>query len=195
MSFHDKLDFDNLKGLHTLIYGETNTGKTLYTAKFVQYLLENKNFEPKEISILDFAPRLTYFKNLKIGGRIQDYYEPSLQCNIINFVGEIIPPRLNARNKSEMFSNICNNFQKIYEIMEKYNSNPTPALIINDISLYLHLGSVKYLINTINKSNTFYGNAYYGSSIMSKFSKLLSIIEKNKVEILIKSVENSFRTI
>ena len=119
----------------------------------------------------------------------------NLICNIINFVGEIIPPRLNARNKSEMFSNICNNFQKIYEVMEKYNSNPTPVLIVNDVSLYLHLGSVKYLINTINKSNTFYGNAYYGSSIMSKFSKLLSIIEKNKVEILIKSMENSFRTI
>ena len=194
MSFHDKLDFNNLKGLHTLIYGETNTGKTFYTAKFVQYLLENKNFEPKEISILDFAPRLTYFKNLKIGGRIQDYYEHSLKCNVINFVGEIIPPRLKAKNKSELHSNICNNFKKIHEIIENYNDNPTPVLIINDISLFLHLGSNEYLINTINKSDTFFGNSYYGSSISSKFSKLISIREKRKVESLIKNVENSFTT-
>jgi len=194
MSFYDKFDFNRLKGVHTLIYGETNTGKTFYTAKFVQYLLEIKNLEPKKISILDFAPKLAHFNNLKIGGRIQDYYENSVKCNNINFKGDIIPPRLNAKNKNEMYSNICHNFNKIYEIMEIYNSSPTSVLIINDISLYLHLVSNKYLINTINKSNTFFGNSYYGSSISSKFSKLISIREKKKVESLIKNVENSFTT-
>ncbi|MBY9013902.1 MAG: hypothetical protein KGD70_16145 [Candidatus Lokiarchaeota archaeon] len=195
MKFNKNSDLSVLDGKKTLIYGEANTGKTFYTANFVQYLLENKKFDYNEISILDFAPKLTYFKNLKIGGRIQDYYEDCLKCNIINFVGDIIPPRLKAKNKSEMYSNICNNFKKIHETIEKYNNNPTSVLIINDISLFLHLGSNKYLINTINKSNTFFGNAYYGTSISSKFSKLLSIIEKKKVEFLIKNIENSFTTI
>jgi len=194
MSFHDKLDFNSLKGLHTLIYGETNTGKTFCTANFVQYLLEIKKIDPKNISILDFAPKLAYFNNLKIGGRIQDYYENSVKCNNIKFKGDIIPPRLNAKNKNEMYLNICNNFKKIYEILEIYNGSPTPVLIINDISLYSHLGGNKYLINTINKSDTFFGNSYYGSSISSKFSKLISIREKRKVESLIKIVENSFTT-
>ena len=194
MKFSKKLDLNILIGKKTLIYGETNTGKTFYTAKFIQYLLEIKKINPKDISILDFAPKLVYFNNLKIGGRIQDYYENSVKCNNINFKGEIIPPRLKANNKKEIYSNICHNFNKIYEIMEIYNISPTPVLIINDISLYLHLGSNKYLINTINKSNTFFGNAYYGSSISSKFSKLISIKEKRKVESLIKNVENSFTT-
>jgi len=194
MSFHDKLDFNSLKGLHTLIYGETNTGKTFYTAKFVQYLLEIKKIKPKDISILDFAPKLTYFNNLKIGGRIQDYYENSVKCNNINFKGEIIPPRLNAKNKNELDNFLCQNFNKIFKIIENYNGNPTPVLIINDISLFLHLGSNKYLINTINRSDTFFGNSYYGSSISSKFSKLISVREKRKVEFLIKNVENSFTT-
>ena len=194
MSFYDKIDFSTLNGYHTLIYGETNTGKTFYTAKFIKFLLETKNIPPKDISILDFAPKLAYFNNLKIGGRIQDYYENSVKCNNINFKGEIIPPRLNAKNKNEMYLNICNNFNKIYEIIEIYNSSPTPVLIINDISLFLHLGSNKYLINTINKSDTFFGNSYYGSSISSKFSKLISIKEKRKVESLIKIIENSFAT-
>ena len=190
----EELDFKNYFGHRTLLYGETNTGKTYYTAKFVQYLLEIKNVNPKEVSILDFAPKLAYFNNLKIGGRIQDYYENSVKCNNIKFKGDIIPPRLNAKNKNEMYLNICHNFNKIYEIIEIYNSSPTPVLIINDISLYLHLGSNKYLINTINKSDTFFGNSYYGSSISSKFSKLISIREKRKVESLIKNVENSFTT-
>jgi hypothetical protein len=49
-------------------------------------------------------------------------------------------------------------------------------------------------MNEINKSSTFFGNAYYGSSINSEFSKLLSVKEKNKVEFLIKNIENSFET-
>ena len=194
MKFSKKLDLNILVGKKTLIYGETNTGKTFYTAKFIQYLLEIKKINPKDISILDFAPKLASFNNLKIGGRIQDYFENSVKCNNITFKGEIIPPRLKANNKKEIYSNICHNFNKLYEIMEIYNSSPTPVLIINDISLYLHLGGNKYLINTINKSDTFFGNSYYGSSINSKFSKQLSIKEKRKVESLIKIVENSFTT-
>jgi len=93
-----------------------------------------------------------------------------------------------------MYSNICKNFKKLHETIEKYNNYPTPVLIINDISLFLHLGSSKYLINTIDKSDTFFGNSYYGTSIKSKFSKLLSIIEKKKVEFLIRNIENSFTT-
>ena len=190
----EELDFRNYVGRRTLLYGEVNTGKTYCTAKFVQYLLEIKNIKPKDISILDFAPKLAYYSNLKIGGRIQDYYEKSVKCNNIEFIGVIIPPRLNAKNENELYSNICHNFNKIYEIIEIYNGNPTPVLIINDISLFLHLGSNKYLINTINKSDTFFGNSYYGSSISSKFSKLISIREKRKVEFLIKNVENSYTT-
>lgn len=194
MKISKNSDLSVLFGKKTLIYGETNTGKTFYTAKFVQFLLEIKKIEPNEISILDFAPKLAYFNNLKIGGRIHDYFENSVKCNNINFEGEIIPPRLKARNKNEIYANICNNFKKIYEIIEKYNNNPTSVLIINDISLFLHLGSNKYLIIAINKSDTFFGNSYYGSSISSKFSKLLSIMEKKKVEFLIKNIENSFTT-
>ncbi len=190
----EELDFKIYIGHRTLLYGETNTGKTYYTAKFVQYLLEIKKITPEDISILDFAPKLAYFNNLKIGGRIQDYYEDSVKCNNINFEGEIIPPRLRAKNKNELYEYICHNFSKIYKIIDIYNNNPTPVLIINDISLYLHLGSNKYLINTINRSDTFFGNSYYGSSISSKFSKHISIREKRKVEFLIKNVENSFST-
>ncbi|MFX0046572.1 MAG: hypothetical protein ACFE8G_00230 [Candidatus Hermodarchaeota archaeon] len=194
MNFTKKFDFERILGTHTLIYGETDTKKTLYTAKFVKFLLETKNIPPKEITLLDFAPKLAYVKNLKIGGRIQDYYDNSIECNYINFEGEIIPPRLNANNKKEMYTNICLNFNKIYKILETYNKNPTSVLIVNDVSLYLHLGNVKYFINTINKSNTFFGNAYYGKSISTKFSKLLTLKEKKRVEFLIKNIENSFKT-
>jgi len=194
MPFYNTLDFEKLVGAHTLLYGEADTQKTLFTAKFIQFLLETKKFSPKDISILDFAPKLTSFNNLKIGGRIQDYYSKSKNCNNVTFKGEIIPPRIKARNKKELYDILCHNHKKVVKILEIFNDDPTKILIINDISIYLHLGSKKHLINTINKTNTFFGNTYYGRSIKSKFSTLLTMKEKKRVEFLIKNIKNSIST-
>lgn len=195
MNFLDIFDFEKILGTRTLLYGETDTKKTIYTAQFIKYLLETKHISPKDISILDFAPKLAYIKDLKIGGRIQDYYDNCIKCNYINFEGEIIPPRLNARSKKELYDILCQNHKKVVKILENFNKNPTEILIINDISIYLHLGSKKKLMNLINRSSTFFGNAYYGSSISSKFSKLLSVKEKIRIEFLIKNIENSVQSI
>ena len=190
----DNLDFNKAIGKHVLLYGETNTKKTLITAEFVRFLLEKKRIDNKKITILDFAPKFTLFKNLKIGGRIMDFYKESVSCIYLPLKGEIIPPRLNAKNKKELYDNICLNFKLTNEILMRYNQNPTPYLIINDISIYLHLGSNTRLLEVINKSSTFLGNSYYGVSIKSKMSNMLSLIEKKRVEFLIKNIEKSFYT-
>jgi len=194
MAFNNPLDFERLVGVHTLIYGEADSKKTFFTAKFIQFLLETKKIVPKDISILDFAPKLTSINNLKIGGRIQDYYSKSKNCNNIAFEGEIIPPRIKARNKKELYDILCHNHKKVVKILENFNENPTKILIINDISIYLHLGSKKYLMDTINITITFFGNTYYGILIKSKFSTLLTLKEKKRVEFLIKNIKNSFST-
>ena len=194
MSFQNKLDFNSLYGLHTLIYGETNTKKTFYTAKFVQFLLESKEVSPKDISILDFAPNLTTIRDLKIGGKIRDYYENSAKCRNILFRGDIIPPRLNSRNKTELYQNAYENYKKTSEILNLFNEKPTPVLIINDISIHLHIGRIELLLTAINKSNTFFGNSYYGSSIKRDFASLFSRREKRRIENLKKELEKSYFT-
>ena len=194
MTFNLNLDFDELIDHHTLLYGETNTKKTYQTSKFVQYLLESKKVSPKDISILDFAPKSMVIKNLKIGGKIQDFYENSISCKNILFKGEITPPRLNSSNKTELYQNACENFKKTSETLHLFKNDPTPILIINDISLYLHIGNVKLLLEAINKSNTFFGNAYFGSSIKRGYATLFSLRERRKVKSLIKKVEQSYFT-
>lgn len=194
MNFHDKLDFERLRGLHTLIYGETNTKKTFYTATFIQFLLESKIVSPKDISILDFAPPFTKINNLKIGGKIRDYYEGSGKCRNLLFEGDIVPPRLRSTNKSELYQNICDNFKKTSKILQIYTENPTEVLIINDISIYLHKGSRFLLLKAIKKSITFLGNAYYGSSITRDYSTLFNMNEKRLVEYFIKKLDNSYYT-
>lgn len=194
MSIQNKLEFNNLLSSHTLIYGETNTEKTLYTAKFVQFLLELKGISPKEISILDFAPNIVKTKNFKIGGKIRDFYEPSSRCRNLSFHGEIIPPRLKSSNKVELYKNAYENFKKTFKLLNNFNEEPTTILIVNDISIYLHLGNLILLLRAINKSNTFFGNTYYGSSIKKDYATLFSRREKRQVENLIKEVEKSYFT-
>lgn len=192
--FLNKFNYNNCIGHHTLLYGEINTKKTYYTAKFVQFLVETKNFSSNEISILDFAPTLNIIKDLKIGGKIKDFYENSAVCNNKYFKGDIIPPRLKARNKKELYELACKNYKKTYEILKSYNKNPTKVLIVNDISIYLHIGNKNLLLKAIAKSITFFGNSYYGTSIKSDFTKQFSLREKRLVEYLTKKIEYAYLT-
>ena len=194
MKFHDKLNFDDFIGAHTILYGEANTKKTYYTAKFVQYLTDIKKINPKEIYILDFAPQLSNIRGLKIGGKIEDFFPQSIMCNNILFEGEIIPPRLNANNKNELYQYAQMNYEKTFEILEIFNEVPTSFLVINDISIYLQLGNKKYLLDTIKQASTFFGNTYYGSSIKRNFAKLFSKKEKHSVKFLLKRVDKAFTT-
>ena len=178
----NNLDFNKALGNYTLLYGETNTKKTLFTANFVRFLLESKRIEKELVTILDFAPKFKFFNNLKIGGRIMDFYTESKNCNYIPLDREIIPPRLNAKSKRELYENLCNNYKISSESILKYAQNPTPFLIINDISIFLHLGSKNMLFETIKRSTTFFGNSYYGKSIKSKINSLVSILEKKRIE-------------
>jgi len=192
--FKEKVNFKKYVGNHTLLYGENNTKKSYYTAKFVQFLIETKKVSPISISILDFAPKSQVIDNKSIGGKLEDYYENITNCCYYKVKGEIIPPRLKAKNKEELYSYACHNYKLTIDILKKYNNNPTPILIINDISIYLHIGNKNYLIETINQSKTFFGNTYYGESINKTFSKLYSLKERASVKYLISKVDFAFLT-
>ncbi len=178
---------------HTLLYGETNTKKTYYTAKFVQFLVESK-LNPSDITILDFAPKMVTINESKIGGRIEDFYAKSKKCNNIYFEGEIIPPRLRSQNSEELIDNAQKNYKKTLQILEEYHLKPTPILVINDISIYLHVGDLTYFLKVIQKARTFFGNTYYGTSINKEFTNEFSYKEKNIVESLVEKIENSYLT-
>lgn len=193
MEFDKRKSFSEYVNHHTLLYGETNTKKTYYTAMFVKFLVESK-FNPLDITILDFAPKIITINDLKVGGRIEDFYKESNACKNLSFEGEIIPPRLCSTNLKELNENAQGNFNKTKKILQEYAQNPTPVLVINDISIYLHIGKLKYLLKTIKKARTFFGNSYYGTSINRDFTYKFSLNEKKLVEALLEKIEKSYST-
>jgi len=191
----EKLDLKNYVGHRTLLYGETNTGKTYITSKFIDFLLDSNLFAPKEISILDFAPKFLDVNGIKIGGKILDFSIKSVECNYLKLNGEIIAPRVNSSNKQELFQNICHNYKITAHMLELYVKQQTKVLIMNDMSIYLHLGDKKFLLNVINNTPTFFGNSYFGTMIKKSFGKLLSLKEKMRVEFFINHIPNSICTL
>ncbi len=189
-----EMNFIKALGQHTLLYGEANTKKTYITAQFIEYLLLSEAINPADITILDFAPPLNTINDIKFGGRIKDFSKLSLKCKYLPLEGEIIPPRFNARDRKELFENICHNYRITAKSLQLFNENPTNFLIINDLSIYLHLGDKDYILQTIINTNTFFGNSYYGTKIKSSFSRLISLLERKRVEFLVTHIENSFFT-
>ena len=189
-----KIDFKKVLGHHTLLYGEADTRKTYLTAQFIEFLIISENVDPDDISILDFAPPFNIIDNIKFGGKINHFSKLSVQCKNIPLKGEIIPPRFSASNKKELYDNLCHNYRISSQCLEIFKENPTRYLIINDLSIYLHLGDKHYLLQIINAANTFFGNTYYGSQIKSNFSKLLSLKERMRVEFIINHIENPIFT-
>lgn len=193
MNCRTKLDFNSLLEKKVLLYGETNTFKTYCSAKFVQFLLEEEKIKPKRISIIDFAPNLQYIDDLKIGGKIKDYYDKSKLCCYLESEKEIIPPRLLAQNKRQLYENACHNYKQARNLLKKFKKNSTPILLINDISIYLHLGNRRDLMKIINMVETCVGNAYYGENISSRsqFARLFSLNEHFKILHLCKYFDKS----
>ncbi|MEJ2250512.1 MAG: hypothetical protein P8Y97_12775 [Candidatus Lokiarchaeota archaeon] len=188
-----KINFEKLINHSTILYGEINIKKTLYTAKFLKFLLEKKKVNPENITILDFAPKLKIIGGMKIGGRIYDYYKYNQSCITPKIENEIIPPRLKSRNKKDLCKNALHNYNITQKLLEQYYEFPTDVLLINDISIYLHLGNKKFFLDSINKSKTFLGNIYYGDSIGKKeIFSLFNLKEKKYADNLIKKANYSF---
>jgi len=194
INFLSEKNLGSLLHHSTILFGETNTKKTLFTAKFLKFLLEEKKIPPKKITILDFAPKLKHIEDLKIGGKIQDYYKYTHNCRINTHEKEIIPPRLNSENKKELCQYALHNYILTQSDLEFFQKKPTKFLLINDISIYLHLGNKKYFLESINKAETFFGNTYYGESIGEKRKEfsLFNLKERKDTEHLIKRMDFSF---
>lgn len=192
---YTELEYEQLIGEHSLIYGETNSFKTYYCAQFVKYLLDEKQINKKLVAILDFAPPLVKKEGGKIGGKILDYFPGAKECTYIKDERSIIPPRYASQNKEQLLNYSCHNFKITYNALKTYIEKPSPYLIINDVSIHLQVGGLHILIDAIRRSETFLGNCYYGSSITKDYATLFSLREQIKTKKLLKYVKDTYHFI
>ena len=139
-----------------LIIGEVGSGKTILTAQLIKDLMNTVDLNV--LTVIDMAPEMIEM----VGGKLTNY------VNIPNKVRYLSPqkiyaPRYIGKSKKEVLGYANKNKEKIEPILEIYIRKPSKILIINDLTLYLHRGDLKKVLDCIELSNCFLASAYYGS--------------------------------
>jgi len=164
----------DLMGRKTLIVGPVKSGKTKLLSKIIKDLL--KLGLKNDIIVLDFSPS----KLPGIGGPLNQY----LHINDINYIhpNGIRAPRLEGKDSDEVIRFAENNCRLLDKYIDIALDSKHKIIIINDIIIYLHRGSLEKIVKLIKKSDTFIATAYYGSDFDDKGSKLnkreMMIVEK-----------------
>jgi len=169
-----RLKVDSLIGKRTIIIGDVGRGKTLLTLRIIKKLRE-LGFS-NEITILDFAPSKILMGDIEAGGKLTDF---GMKLNGINYYSDTIAaPRLTGRNVDEIIRLAQYNRVKCEALLLKFLENPTPILVINDITLYFQVGSLGLLPKVLGKASTFIANGYFGKSLKEDLGSGISRNER-----------------
>jgi len=158
-------------GKKVLILGEAGSGKTKLAAELLQELMVLVN--PEEITVIDLAPQRVG----EIGGKITDY------LNIARGVKYISPenvytPRLAGASPEQVLHYAELNRKSMEPLLNRFVRNVTPALILNDATLYLHLGKLRIILECVKLAKTFLATAYYGSKFANDLGTEISSRER-----------------
>ncbi|MFX0096308.1 MAG: hypothetical protein ACFE7E_00945 [Candidatus Hodarchaeota archaeon] len=173
----------------TLILGDIGTGKTRLTAQIIKELL--KNGYRNDITIIDLAPIQPSNCGRKVGGRITDY----INIDQVRYLtsNSITAPRSTARSRDELVVMIVKNKQLIDPLLNKYLESPTKILTINDLTMYLHAGKLDKMEECILKSESFIGNAYYGTFFKNDLGTGVSARERKLTDKLCRIMDKTIR--
>jgi len=182
-------DAANLIGKRVLIVGDVGSGKTLLTLKIVYGFIE-LGFGGS-ISILDFAPSSTLHCGRRVGGKLIEYsFNPNLVKMYIPV--ETIPPRILGKCRDEVLMYANMNRGRCGDAIKLFIGDPSDILVINDVSLYYHVGDLGLIVDAMKLCKTFIANAYFDGFIEDKFSTGISINEREVTMNLMKIVDVVF---
>jgi len=158
-------------GKKVLILGEAGSGKTKLAARLLLELMMLVNSE--EITVIDLAPQ----RLGEIGGKLTDY------VNITGGVRYLSPknvytPRLAGILPEQVLHYAELNRKSMKPLFNKFIRNVTEVLLLNDITLYLHLGKLETVLKCAKMAKTFLATAYYGSKLAEDLGTGISSIER-----------------
>jgi hypothetical protein len=157
------LHFSELLERRTLIIGDVGSGKTTLTARLLEEAI--MNFRVAKITVIDMAPRSVQFKGISIGGLISDSLKKYSHLRLFTPNLKLHAPRIEGRTADDVLQMARTNAAIIDELLQRYMSDPTPILFVNDASIYLQAGNMNALLKAVLLAQTFVGNSYSGLTL------------------------------
>lgn len=166
-----KLQGKDIVGKKVLLLGESGSGKTKLAAKLLQELMMLT--KPEKVTVIDLAPKRTE----KIGGKLTDYVDLTSKARYLS-PKKVYTPRL-AGTSPEKVLHYAELNKKIMEpLLKDFIKNPTETIVINDVTLYLHVGELETVLKCIRLAKTFLATAYYGSKLAEDLGTGISSRER-----------------
>ena len=162
-------------GKKVLILGEVGSGKTSLTAKIVQKL--TLFIEPKEITVIDMAPEAIG----EIGGKLSKHLSLNSELRYLS-PAKVYAPRTMGVTNTQVVEYAKRNKNAMEQLLDEFLKKPTKVLIVNDITLYLHLGKLEKIMNCMRLAETFLASAYCGVKLKEDYGAGISAREKQVVE-------------
>jgi len=154
---------EDLIGKKALIKGEVGAGKTQYTESLLLEAIKMGLIN--DTTVIDMAPEMAFFGGRQIGGKMKiKSVFPSLRYLTDN---EIAPPRIHGRTKEEVLEIANSNAIKIGTLIKCFLERKTPILVINDLTIFLHAGDLRLIMNAISEAKTCVLNAYSGKMLLN----------------------------
>ena len=157
------LHFSDVYGRRTLIIGDVNSGKTALTARLLEEAIVNVGLA--KITVIDMAPNSTQFKGIKVGGLISDFLKEHPHLRLLTPNRKLHAPRIEGRTANHVLQLARTNAAIIDDLLQRYMSDPTSILFVNDVSIYLQTGNMNTLQKVVSLSDTFVGNSYSGLTL------------------------------
>ncbi len=144
---------DDVRGEKTIIVGDVNTGKSIYTLRMLDTLAES---EYPSVAVIDCAPQAVR----GIGGKMRE----AERSGILYLTTTIAALRLTGTSDEEILALAAVNARTIESIFDSYLRDPREILFINDVTLYLQAGSVERFVEVMESAGTLVMNAYRGTT-------------------------------
>jgi GTPase SAR1 family protein len=169
-------------GKKILILGEAGSGKTKLAARLLRELMMLVN--PEEITVIDFAPQRVG----EIGGKLIDYM--NITGGVKYFSPEnVYTPRLAGTSPKQVLRYAELNTKSMEPLFNRFIRNVTEVLVLNDVTLYLHLGKLETVLKCVRLAKTFLATAYYGSKLAEDLGTGISSRERQLTDKLATSMD------
>lgn len=153
--------------------GDVNTGKTMMTKELLDEAIE---LDPGEVTVIDMAPKLFMVESISFGGALLGPGDNDVRCLMSD---EIRTPRLSAETREELLEFADQNREKIERLLDEFQAHPSRILFINDVSIYLQLGELDRLWDTIKLAETVVANGYLGTRLEEDLGTGVSARERH----------------
>jgi len=155
--------------------GDVNTGKTMMTKELLDEAIE---LDPGEVTVIDMAPRSFIVEGISFGGVLVDG-DYDVRCLMSD---EIKTPRLSAETSEELLKLADHNRYEIDGLLDDFCADPSRILFVNDVSIYLQLGELDRLWDTIKFAETLVVNGYLGTRLEEDLGTGVSVRERRLME-------------